>query len=383
MKINSKKLSVGFLYDDSLDSSDGVARQVKTLGAWLSAQGHHVFYLCGETKITKWSNDSVYSLSKNFKVSFNGNVLTIPLSSSGQKINKVLKLEKPDIIHVQAPYSPLMGQRVLNRGYKNSSLVGTFHIYPSGVLTSIGAKFLGYYQRRSLAKLNTLVSVSLPAAKFAKQVFSMESTIIPNMVDVATFKSSPPITQTGKRIVFLGRLVERKGCRQLVEAFGLVCQSQHNVSLIIAGRGPQRQELEALVKKMGMAHKVTFTGFVDENKKSQLLASADIACFPSTGGESFGVVLIEAMAAGAKVVLGGDNPGYSSVLAAQPKLLINPNAKQEFAKRLELLLHDKALIQKLNLWQNSQVNQYDVNIVGQQYLDIYANVIAKRRAHRA
>src|SRR3989344_5842669 len=98
MKTSQKSLSVGFLYDDSLDRPDGVSQYVKTIGAWLSGQGHQVVYFVGETKLKEWAGGRVYSLSKNQKVSFNSNFVSTPLPASRRAIFEVLQKEKPDIL---------------------------------------------------------------------------------------------------------------------------------------------------------------------------------------------------------------------------------------------------------------------------------------------
>jgi phosphatidylinositol alpha-mannosyltransferase len=94
-------------------------------------------------------------------------------------------------------------------------------------------------------------------------------------------------------------------------------------------------------------------------------------------GESFGIVLIEAMAAKAGVVLAGDNPGYRSVLGKQPQLLFNPSDKYSFAVRLQEMLENRKLHDQLHQWQQDEVKQYDINIVGQQVLELYSEAIAR------
>jgi phosphatidylinositol alpha-mannosyltransferase len=99
------------------------------------------------------------------------------------------------------------------------------------------------------------------------------------------------------------------------------------------------------------------------------LASADIAVFPSTGGESFGIVLTEAMSAGAGVVLGGNNPGYASVLSDWPEALFDPDNTQEFSDKLELFLRDATLRRKIGVKQQQQVKGYDTNAIASRLLE--------------
>lgn len=232
--------------------------------------------------------------------------------------------------------------------------------------------------KSSLKRFGEIVSVSSAAAAFAKSAYHIDSAVVPNAVDTKRFRTSHPAKNTLKRIVFLGRLVERKGAGQLLEAFGLLIDKVPDAELVIAGDGPNRPRLEAQAEKLGITKAVKFLGYIGEEDKPKLLASADVACFPSLYGESFGIVLIEAMAAGSRVILAGDNPGYRSVLGSQPELLVDPHQTEIFAKRLNELLTDKKKIDGLHKWQRANVAQYDIAVVGAKLLDIYNGQIARQ-----
>jgi len=374
---NAPRLKVALVFDDTLDSDDGVAQYVKTLGSWLSAQGHEVSYLVGETKISDWHGGRVYSLSTNIKVRFNGNRLSIPLPANRRRIKRLLGEKKFDVIHVMVRYSPFMAARVIKAAEANAVVVGTFHIFPSGRLSVLGSRLLRIWLRGTLSKFDEIVSVSSAASGFARSAYHIDSDIVPNAVDIKRFEQNPPVPISKNQIFFLGRLVKRKGAEQLIRAFSKLAQSNANVELVIAGDGPQRPALEALAKKLGIGNKVSFLGYIKEENKPRLLAAANIACFPSLYGESFGIVLVEAMAAGAKVVLAGDNPGYSSVLGDQPQLLVDPLDTERFAKRLQELLTDEKQADSLNHWQLETVAQYDIDTVGQKLVSIYTGQIAR------
>lgn len=367
------------MYDDTLDGVDGVAQYVKTLGSWLSSRGHKVSYLVGETNMDHWHGGRVYSLARNLKVSFNANHMSTPWPASRHKIKDALAGCEVDVLHVQAPHSPFMAQKVINAADADVAVVGTFHVFPAGRLALYGTKLLRLLYVGGLNKIDKLVSVSRAAQDFARKTFGLDSQVVPNAVDISRFRTGNKDGYVDDKIVFLGRLVDRKGCRLLVEAFALLHKSHPAARLCIAGDGPQRQSLEALVRKMGIEEAVEFLGFIDEAEKPAFLASAHIACFPSLYGESFGIVLIEAMAAGAGVVLGGDNPGYRGVLGEQEYLLVNPTETEAFAKRLELLLDDKKLTSRLHQWQQRTISQYDIDNVGQKMLEIYTQAIDIRR----
>jgi phosphatidylinositol alpha-mannosyltransferase len=379
--LKKQSLKIGFVFDDTLDSFDGVAQYVKTLGKWFSEQGHEVRYLVGETKLKEWAGGKIYSLSKNQTVAFNGNQVHIPLPANRRHIKQVLEIEKFDVLHVQVPYSPFMAQRVISEAQEGTAIIGTFHILPSGVLSSWGSRLLKLMYGRSIKKFGEIVSVSAPAAKFAESAYSIKSAVVPNAVDVSSFIKAIKNSSRGEeQIVFLGRLVKRKGCAELIKAFRLLNTSRPKTKLIIAGKGPERTRLEKLVKRLKLGESVEFLGFIKEADKPSLLASADISCFPALSGESFGIVLIESMAAGSGVVVGGNNPGYSSVLSGRPELLVNSKDHMAFANKLQELLENKKLASDLHDWQTKEVEKYDITNVGTELLKRYNRLIAKKEA---
>jgi phosphatidyl-myo-inositol alpha-mannosyltransferase len=376
-----RKLKVGLVFDDSLDSNDGVAQYVRTLGAWLADQGYEVRYLVGETQMPNWRGGRVYSLAANLKVRFNGNRLSMPLLSRKAALKDVLAKEKFDILHVMAPYSPLMAQRLIMMAGPGTAVVGTFHILPSGWLSRAGSYALRAASVLSLRRFDGFISVSRPAQEFARRVYGIESSVVPNPVDLKKFRDAERPAKK-KQIVFLGRLVERKGCRQLIKAFAEISEDYPKYQLIIAGDGPQRRQLEKLAQDLGVGQRTRFLGYIDEDDKPEILGSAAIACFPSLYGESFGIVLIEAMAAGSGAILAGDNPGYHSVLADQPQLLFNPREPSELAAKLARLLSDDAYRSKIRDWQDQEVQKYDIEVVGRQLAELYKRAIAKTTASR-
>lgn len=371
---SARKLKVGLVFDDTLDSADGVAQYVKTLGRWLSENGHEVCYLVGETTAQEWAGGRIYSLARNHKVRFNGNKLSIPGPANRRRIRQILAEEKFDVLHVQTPYSPLLAARVINLSSKDTVIVGTFHIFPAGWASRTGTRCLRFVLRRSLGRFARMLAVSQASADFAKSAFKLNAEIVPNAVDTAAMSKAPAKQRRG--IVFVGRLVERKGCLYLLKAFRQLAVELPDARLTIVGKGAQDAKLKDFVRRFDLSQRVHFAGFVSEDEKARLLSEAAVACFPSLYGEAFGIVLIEAMAAGSGVVLGGDNPGYRSVLGDQEALLINPRDSAAFAQRLKLLLSDQNLAAKLHEWQTETVRQYDVNVVGNRIVDIYRSLIA-------
>jgi phosphatidylinositol alpha-mannosyltransferase len=363
-----KKLKIGLLLDDTLDTPDGVQQYVLSLGAWLTRQGHEVHYLVGAT--TRQDIEHLHSIAKNIKVRFNKNRLTVPLPTSKTAIRELLDKLNLDVLHVQMPYSPLFAGRVIDAAPESLKIIGTFHIVPDSWIQTVGSHALKFINRHTAKRFAHIISVSTAAQKTAESSFHMLSEVIPNMVSLKAMYHAP-IHKKKLHLVFLGRLVERKGCRQLLEALAkLNRQYDGQYSVTIAGKGPLEADLKQKALKLNLTN-IKFKGFIDEKDKPALLASADIAVFPSTGGESFGIVLIEAMAAGARVVLGGDNVGYRTVLLDHPDLLVNPKDTVAFANRLHYFMEHKGARVAAHKWAEATVKQYDVEVVCKKIEKLY------------
>lgn len=366
-------MKIGFVLDDGLDKPDGVQQYILTLGKELVKKGHEVVYLVGETN-KAFSDIRIYSMAKNVKVRFNGNALSIPLPASKKKIKYILNKEKFDVLHVQVPYSPFMAAKVVKYCSPKTIVVGTFHILPYGWLSRVGTKLLGVWLRFNLKRFNFFISVSQPAADFALQFFKINSQVIPNMVDTSKFKVAGPTNKSSLNLLFLGRLVYRKGCQQLLKALVILKQESNlpsGLELSICGDGPMRSQLENYVLKNGLESQVKFHGFISDFKKIEFMRSADFSIFPAISGESFGIVLIEAMAAGGGIVLGGDNPGYKSVLKDVPESIIDSNSPSKIAAGLKELINDPQKKKELYSKQQALVQQFDSGLVSTKVLSVY------------
>ena len=157
-------MRIGFVLDDTLDSSDGVQQYVLTLGKWLSKNGHEVHYLVGRTE--RQDIDNLHSLAKNIRVSFNKNRLSIPLNASKREIAVVLEKYHFDVLHVQVPYSPLFASKVIGLASSKTAVIGTFHILPFSKKEKLATKMLGYLVGKSKARFDQFIAVSKPAQAF-------------------------------------------------------------------------------------------------------------------------------------------------------------------------------------------------------------------------
>jgi phosphatidylinositol alpha-mannosyltransferase len=374
-----KSLKIGFVLDDSLDSTDGVQQYVLTMSEWLRNHGHDVHYLVGQTRRTDLAG--LHSLSRNMSVRFNGNRMSMPLPASTARIRELLAREQFDVLHIQMPYSPFLGAKILQAAPATTALVGTFHILPFGRLHKVAARALSRYVRASQRRLDEVFSVSAPAQVFSGWL-GIPSKVLPNVVAFSEFAHAKPMLTYKKdfTVVFLGRLVTRKGGMELLKAVKLLAEPAAipNLKVVICGKGALGDKMKAWVRTHNLGGIVEFVGYVSEDDKPDYLASADVAVFPSLGGESFGIVLLEAMAAGAGVVIGGDNPGYRSVLGEGSPALFNPKDTAGLAELIQNIHDDTPLAHKLHNAQAHLVKGYDVDVVAPKLLARYQALVAKR-----
>jgi phosphatidylinositol alpha-mannosyltransferase len=307
------------------------------------------------------------------------------LPASRRKLQAVIREENFDVLHVQTPHHPLMAQHLILAAGSNTAVVGTFHILPYGRVPRIGNRALGIWLKPSLKRFDKLVAVSPAAADYAQYSFRLKADVLPNVFNYHVFHDAKPLPQYDDdilTILFLGRLVGRKGCLFLLEAVVKLRQQHKDLPqfrVVICGRGHLEKQLRTFASNHDLQEIVEFTGFVSEEDKPRYYASADLSVFPSSGGESFGIVLLEAMASGKAIVLAGRNPGYASVMEPQPDLLFDPTESQILADKLYKYIMDEQERNAMATWGADYTKSFDVAVVGQKLVEIYHSALRKRR----
>lgn len=369
-------MRIGFVIDDSLDRPDGVQQYVLTLGAWYAKQGHEVHYICTNTKRDDLNN--VHSISSATPIHFNKNSLSFARPIKKSDVRRFFNEHQFDMLHIQLPHNPLFAGRIIAGAPKEITIIGTFHVAPYGRLESFAMRVLRSVYRSSRKRIQQLYAVSSVAQPYAEHAYQMPAKVVPNPINLKAFhgkrvKDADSNTDIVE-VRFMGRLVPRKGCRHLVNALKAIILEEGitNVRLTVGGKGPQLDELKRLTKDSNLEEYVRFVGFVAETEKPDFLRAADLIVFPSTGGESFGIVLLEAMAAGS-CVIAGDNPGYRQVLVPE-RALFNPERSEEFRNILVDHIKHPAKRRKLVQLQSRQVKQYDVEKIGNQILEDYQKI---------
>ena len=304
---------------------------------------------------------------------------SVPLPSNGSLANvafspsvfryarRALREHRPDVVHVHEPLIPLASWAALKAAREMGiPLVGTFHAnYPEGCAHyKIFQPLLASYMRAFSVK----VAVSETAAATAAQYFPGEYRIIPNGLDVGRFSPTDSPRKPGQ-ILFVGRPDARKGLPVLISALDRVLRGVPNARLVVVG---SRREYVKLPKRL--LSSVEVLGPVDERRLVECMRSSSLLCAPSTGGESFGMVLVEAMAAGLPIVA-SDIPGYESIISSGTNgVLVPPGDPASLAAALTALLLDPVRREELALAGLSAATRYDWSRVAVELEEIYQSL---------
>lgn len=287
-----------------------------------------------------------------------------------EKLTKYFEDEHFDYICIHHPYAPLLGLTVSNLKTK-SIKVGWFHAtlthdYYRVLATPLTFALSGWLRE----KLDGFIAVSQSAYKTWKDTLNGNSIVMPVGVYLDQYQQAPKL-DLGKdlNILFVGRLDQRKGVLDAIQVLALVRKHQP-AKLWIIGAGPDHQKAQALAEELGVSKDIVFLGKVSEQKLPSYYKSADVYISPSHGGESLGIVLLEAMAAGTPVVAYA-NEGYRCVLGKSPwkHSLVPTENVSMLAKAVLEITQDQELHRKLVTWQNQQVKEYDWDYLIDQFVD--------------
>jgi len=333
-------MKIGLVCPYIYPASGGVAQHVQFLYQGLRLRGHDVRILTASHGPQRASEGDIIRLGVGFSVPINASVGTLTFSPRYlTQIDDMLERERFDILHFHEPFVPFLSLFLLRES--TSVNIATFHAY-AGFSPSyeFGSRALRGYA----ARLDGRIAVSAAARHFIDRYFPGDYKVIPNGVDVARFATAVPIArwQDGvPNVLFVGRHESRKGLLDLLKAHRILRRTGGHSRLLIVGSGPQEREARRYVATRGL-NGVEFLGRVSDDEKAQLYKTADVYVSPATGGESFGIVLLEAMAAGTPIVA-SDIHGYKGVVRrGREGLLVPPRQPRELAVAIDQLLRDPA-----------------------------------------
>ncbi len=374
-------MKIGLFCPYDMFKGGGVQEYVTAIQHELLRRGHQAIIMTPQPR--KYEGEQPEGMifvggSADFKSPLH-TVVQVSMSANTDLLDEVFEREQFDVLHIHEPWIPIVSRQLLTRS--NAVNVGTFHArLPDTRVSKTLEKVITPYTRSILKYIDVFTAVSGPASQYLRQLSDINPILIPNGVDLAKYKPRPDAKLDNPTIFFVGRLEKRKGVKYLIKAFRLVRQTIPNAQLLIGGAGPDREKLEELVTEEQIGG-VTFLGYLSDEQKISYLQSADVFCSPALYGESFGIVLLEALACG-KPIVAGDNPGYSGVLRATGALgLVNPKETDDFARRLIVFLTDQDLQQLWSKWALEYVKQFDYRKIVDSYEQLYEQASKDHRGH--
>jgi len=366
-------MRIGIVCPYAWDRFGGVQTHVRAQAASLRARGHEVTVIAPRT----WSARSreadfdqaggVVGIGRTISIPANGSMAPItfgPAAAAG--VRRALANLRPQVVHLHEPLIPsLSGLALFNT---SAPCVGTFHASSDSSLAYLLARPI---LKRAMARLRVRIVVSDASRDLIGRYFPGDYEVIPNGVEVALYAAASPVDLgAGRTVLFLGRIERRKGLEVLVQA--LTRLRDLELKLVVVGTGPEERACRSLAGRLGVD--VQFMGEVHDDVKAGIFRSADLYCAPAIGGESFGIVLIEAMAAGTPVVC-SDLPGFRAV-AEGAAVLVPPGDPGRIADALRGVLTDEDRARSMSETGRSVADRYDWPRLAGRLEEVYVRAAA-------
>jgi phosphatidylinositol alpha-mannosyltransferase len=358
----------------------GVCTHISYLEHHFTKMGHDVKIIAPASKAISSFGDRFIPIGRPRSIPSSGTITRITISPwTSSRVQAVLDRERFDVIHLHEPLMPMLCTTVLR--LSQTANIGTFHASHGRPGYNFLFPFGRVVIKRRFRRLHGKIAVSKPAMEFACKYCPGYYNIIPNGVDLDHF--SPDVSPIDKfcdgkaNILFVGRLEGRKGLNYLLEAFVQVKREIPNSRLIVVGPGTRlRHRYEKEVAKSGLKD-VVFAGFVSHEELPRYYKTADVFCAPATGRESFGIVLLEAMAMG-KPVVASNIEGYASVVThGVDGLLVPPRDTETLAQTLVSLLNDESLCREIGTRGKTKALEHSWERIARDVMSYYLRVLGE------
>jgi phosphatidyl-myo-inositol alpha-mannosyltransferase len=365
-------MRIGMVCPYSFDVPGGVQSHVLQLAEAMRARGQIVSVLAPSSPHV-WLPEYAVSAGKAVPIPYNGSVARLQFGPAVHgKVKRWLADGDFDVLHLHEPNAPSLSMWALRMA--EGPIVATFHTSTTKSLTL--ALFQGLL-RPWHEKIVGRIAVSDLARRWQMEALGSDAVEIPNGVDVGSFASAPRLDgypRPGKTVLFLGRYDEpRKGMAVLIEALPSLVERFPDVQLLVVGRGDEG-ELRGKAGEFGRC--LRFLGQVDDAAKASALRSADVYCAPHTGGESFGIVLAEAMAAGTPVVASDLHAFRRVLLDGAAGRLVPIDDGAALAAALIAVLENDVVAERYSVAGADAVRRYDWSVVANQIMRVYETVAA-------
>jgi phosphatidylinositol alpha-mannosyltransferase len=365
-------LKIGIVSPYGYPHPGGVNEHVRHTYDALRRLGHDVWIITSKYGRERENEGHVIRLGTGYAFPTNGSMGRVTVSwRFKQRAQELLAEHGFDILHFHEPLVPFLSPTVLDQS--STVNIGTFHAF-GGFSPSywVGRRFAS----RLANKLDGRIAVSSAARHFIGRYFPGDYRIIPNGVDLDRFADAEPyegLRDGTVNILFVGRFEERKGLIHLLKAYHRLRKRRVDARLLVIGSGPKAREYRRFVG-LRKVRDVEWLGHVSDEEKARYFASADIFCSPATGQESFGIVLLEAMAAGVPIVA-SDIHGYKNVMQRGVQgLLVEPRNAMALAAALYKLAGDDELRHQMGEAGRIRAPEYSWDRVTERIVDYYHEV---------
>ncbi len=364
-------MRIGIVCPYDWGTPGGVQVHVRDLAVALQRLGHSVSVLAPAEDDTELP-DYVVSAGGSIALAYNGSKAKVSFGPrAARRVRRWLREGDFDVLHIHEPMSPSVS--ILSCWAARGPLVATWH---SSMERSRALSAMYPIAQTALEKVSARIAVSEAARQTLVEHMGGDAVLIPNGVDTSAFGTLPPLPGwpgEGGSLFFIGRIDEpRKGLQILLEALPAVIERHPGVRLLVAGPGDIEDFTSSL--DASVREHVTFMGLVTEEEKIRAFVSADIYVAPNTGGESFGIVLLEAMASGTAVVA-SDIEAFARVLEdGEAGYLFRNEDPADLAFVINQLLDDPRRREKLSVAGRDRAREFDWQTVAARILDVYASV---------
>ena len=358
----------------------GVVNHISCLEQQFTRMGHEVKIIAPASKAMHTLGDRFIRIGKPRTLPVSGSIARITVAIRLQsQIKEAFEREKFDICHLHEPLMPNLCTTAIS--LKRIPMVGTFHASGAKPWYTLFGPVAKWFLDRWFRKLDGYVAVSQTALDYVKPYFPADYTVIPNGIDAEHFNTNvQPIDEfnDGKfNILFVGRLEKRKGFNYLLKAYRQVKQEYPNCRLIAVGPGTRlRSKYQRQINRSGLKD-VIFTGYVTFSELPRYYKTADVVCFPATGRESFGIVLLEAMAVG-RPIIATTIDGFNNVLTnGDEGISVPPKNVEKLTEAMFTMINNESMRQQMGARGRQRALEHDWKHVAQRLLDYYEEIIDK------
>jgi len=362
----NRKLRIGIVCPYSWDVPGGVQNHIRDLAEFLLNNGHHVEVLAPATESADLP-EYVVSAGRAVSIPYNGAVARVLFGvGANSRVRSWINDGDFDLLHLHEPAIPSLSLLACWAG--EGAMVGTFHAaakYQKAIVA------IGPILEPVIEKLSARIAVSESARLTLTAHLETDAIVIPNGIYADNYRDGSSRSEwTGNTIGFLGRFEEdRKGLPVLLDALPIISRFIPDIRVLIAGPGDSEEVLEKVDPQL--RNRVEFLGKISESDKTDFLASVSLYIAPNTGGESFGIILAEAMAGGAAVVA-SDIPAFADVLGnGEFGALFESENSESLAKVIIDLLRDDAKRKELAAAGAVHAQRFDWSQVGEEIFEVY------------